>query len=96
MTIAIKNGANFHITFANGYTISVAFGRGNYCENYDKGSFIKTEPTECNDAEIAMWDKNGEWIRHPSYSSDDVIPHMSSDEILIVMTWLASQPKGQS
>ena len=26
-------GKGFHMTFANGKTISVQFGRGNYCDN---------------------------------------------------------------
>lgn len=46
----------FQITFANGNTVSVMFGEGNYCANqraYDC-------PIESSsDAEVLAWDKNG-------------------------------------
>lgn len=32
MVIQNRNQAGFHITFGNGYTLSVQFGFGNYCE----------------------------------------------------------------
>ena len=31
----ITGKKGFHITFPNGYTVSVQFGPGNYCGNYD-------------------------------------------------------------
>jgi len=43
----------FQITFNNGYTISVQFGKGNYCDNRLKNNndFI----TSCKNAEVAIW-----------------------------------------
>jgi hypothetical protein len=32
---SITQGKGFHITFANGYTVSVRFGWGNYGSNYE-------------------------------------------------------------
>jgi hypothetical protein len=32
----IYNGSGFHVTFPNGYTVSVQFGPGNYSSNYDQ------------------------------------------------------------
>jgi len=31
----INQNKGFHITFENGWTVSVQFGWGNYCDNYD-------------------------------------------------------------
>jgi hypothetical protein len=32
--ISITQGKGFHMTFANGWTVSVQFGAGNYSDNY--------------------------------------------------------------
>lgn len=49
----------FTITFDNGWTVSVQFGPGNYCQNRDKPmSFYRSkdhEDAESIDAEIAAW-----------------------------------------
>jgi len=58
----------FHMTFRNGNTVSVQFGRGNYA---DGG--ITT-------AEIAAWDRNENWIRLPGWN-DDVRGHCTPDEV---------------
>jgi len=69
----------FHITFKNGYTISVQFGKGNYS---DKG-----ETT----AEIAAWGPDGEWMILGE--GDTVRGWCSPDEVLEVMNTVASQGK---
>ncbi len=33
--LKITHNKGFHITFENGWTVSVQFGVGNYCENYN-------------------------------------------------------------
>lgn len=33
----ITRGKGFHVSFPNGYTVSVQFGPGNYCDHYDRG-----------------------------------------------------------
>lgn len=50
----------FQLTFTNGYTISVQFGRGNYCMNRNTEKRPMTEDTfDCRDAEVAVWDAKG-------------------------------------
>jgi hypothetical protein len=45
----------FQLTFNNGWTISVQFGRGNYCSNQKIET--KDEPMlESVSAEVAIWD----------------------------------------
>ena len=67
----------FHITFKNGYTISVQFGKGNYA---DKGDTT---------AEIAAWGPDGEWMR---LGEDDTVRGWCApDEVLDYMKLVASQ-----
>ena len=43
---SISGNRGFQITFENGYTVSVQFGKGNYCENYDiPTSYLVEEKT---------------------------------------------------
>lgn len=72
----------FSLTFKNGWTISVQFGYGNYCDNYrhpDGWDFSKKqEVTQSSDAEIAIWDANGEWY---NFGSDTVKGYCSANEV---------------
>lgn len=50
----------FHITFPNGWTISVQFGIGNYCGKYpfDERDYDlprKSESWQSPNAEVAIW-----------------------------------------
>lgn len=63
----ITEGKGFQVTFENGITISVQIGRYNYCDNqidYSsplEGGKLDSSPS-CENAEIAVWDKDGNWI----------------------------------
>lgn len=98
----------FHITFENGYTVSVQFGYGNYCEHHykfdevtkriiDEGAKLD-EPSAIHyagpskDAEVAAWDSKGNWIRFPGW--DDVVKgYMSPDEVLEIFNYVARLPE---
>jgi hypothetical protein len=87
----ICGGKGFHVTFENGWTVSVQFGGGNYCSNYDepigasntgeKGSF---------DAEVAAWPKSGQMHRFPD-QNDTVIARQSPAQVLAILNWAAVQ-----
>lgn len=56
---SIRN-KGFHMTFPNGWTISVQFGIGNYCNGYphdirDFDAPAKADAWESPDAEVACW-----------------------------------------
>lgn len=53
----ITANKGFHITFANGNTVSVQFGRGNYCDNRFNSQDVKDQ--SCENAEVWAWDKDG-------------------------------------
>lgn len=46
----------FHMTFENGWTVSVQFGKNNYVSD-------RSNTGESFDAEIAAWDENNNWYR---------------------------------
>lgn len=48
----------FTIKFANGNTVSVQWGQGNYCENRYDDHFHG----ESRDAEVIAWNEAGEYI----------------------------------
>lgn len=88
------NNRGFQMTFENGWTISVQFGHGNYCDNnhHPEGwNFSKKqEVTESSDAEIAIWDADGEWY---NFGSDTVKGYCSADEVATWIKFTADQGK---
>lgn len=77
----ITQNKGFHMVFANGWTVSVQFGRGNYCENNCGDS------DESRTAEIAAWDKDGNWYE---FENDTVAGWVTSDEVLEFMQKVAA------
>lgn len=80
-----KNGfqEGFKITFANGCTISVIFGRGSYS---DEG---KTT------AEVAAFDSDGEWLiwdgtQWTVEPQSDVMPRQTPEQVLNLMNELSN------
>jgi len=61
---AITSSKGFHVTLGNGYTLSVQFGGGNYCENRDLaiGSAKNVRTLRSATAEIAIWPADGDMI----------------------------------
>ena len=62
------------MTFENGYTISVQFGFGNYCENKFSGK------NKSKDAEIAVFDSKDRFIQVEGMD-DDVKGYCCADKI---------------
>jgi hypothetical protein len=94
---AITRGKGFYIRFPNGNTVSVQWGPTNYCDNKDDASVLKSlnssssyEELEekagrqgCRDAEVAAWDKDGEFYKLTPW--DDVIGHQTPRQVI---SWL--------
>lgn len=62
MFTSVEN-RGFQIQFSNGWTISVQFGPGNYCERQglDYDAPLKERVWKSQTAEVAAWDSEGTW-----------------------------------
>jgi len=92
----ISSKKGFKITFSNGLTLSVQFGRGNYCGDYGKtgpptdmidglGRLVDvlvpdTELQSCQDAEIAIIGHDGTW------RTKDIIEELEDDDVIGYIT----------
>ncbi len=87
----ITGGKGFHITFANNYTVSVQFGGGNYCDNYDEeiGPDSTAGEKGSNTAECAVWGPSGNLIDH--WDGDTVSNRSTAAEVLELLNWAAFQ-----
>lgn len=84
----ITQNKGFQITFSNGYTVSVQFGVGNYCDKKGSGNYNEErmyDVWESPDAEVAVWDKDGNWVR-PADMDDDVKGYLTPDEVAEIIT----------
>ena len=80
--IKATSNKGFHLTFENGWTISVQFGYGNYCDNghHPEGLALHNKRiVESGDAEIAIWNKNG--VDYTFDNGDIVKGWCSADEV---------------
>jgi hypothetical protein len=77
-----NNNKGFQMTFGNGWSISVQFGYGNYCQNnhHPMGFYFSKnqDVTTSEDAEIAIWDKDGNWY---NFGNDTVKGYCSTDDV---------------
>lgn len=91
----ITLGRGFHVGFVNGWTVSVQFGPGNYCEHYDRD--IGHDDATCGkegsfDAETACWGPSGGLVVVPWCDGDTVQWRQSPEQVLRLLNWAASQP----
>lgn len=90
----VTRGKGFHITFANGWGISVQFGIGNYCENrnhisdpfpsdYGKAELEAGERGSAS-AEIAIMNPEGDLVHQDDWD-DSVKGWVTPDDVLEIM-----------
>ena len=89
----ITRKSGFHITFSNGWTVSVQFGPGNYCDNY--GRDIGREEEACGKegsttAECAVWGPDGKMVARPGWDST-VSNRSTPTEVLELLNWASTQ-----
>ncbi len=101
---SITMGSGFQIRFPNGYTVSVQFGPGNYCDNYGVNSYPnftenvrKAGEDGSNTAETAILDPDWKFVRYP-FDAPDVVqpPRMTPMEVLTLMNHVALLPPKKS
>ena len=83
----------FTLSFTNGWTVSVQWGPGNYCEkrsvsDYEAPSKVSTWGSTT--AEVAAWDKNKAW--HNFAVDDEMVKGwMTTNEVLDFINMIASK-----
>ena len=70
----------FQLTFENGWTVSVQWGLGNYCQQrfFDEPLKNPTGFWDSSDAEVAAWNSSGEWL---PFEHDTVKGWMNTDDV---------------
>lgn len=74
----------FHITFKNNWTISVQWGRGNYCHHGYIGEYggeQKKDTHHSPDCEIAIWYNDGETKKNYDFGYDSVKGYCDPEEV---------------
>lgn len=90
----ICSGKGFHVTFENGWTVSVQFGGGNYCANRDEvqiGSERGRDTLRSMDAETAVWGPDGKMLEVAGAEGDTVQGWRSPAQVLELLNWAASR-----
>lgn len=86
----------FHVE-VNGWVLSVQWGAGNYCDNYNasiteecRGMRIKHLKKPQHNAEIALWthDEKKEWLK---VHGDTVVPNVPIYAVLRIIGYLAAK-----
>lgn len=73
----------FHMTFANGWTVAVQFGKGNYISDREHHGMSE-------DAEIAAWDEKDAWYEF-STNGDKVKGWIKADEVADFMAMIKAK-----
>lgn len=74
----------FHMTFANGWSISVQFSDKHYSDasKHERGGF------EAPNAEVAVFDANGGWVLHGP-NKEQVLGWQTPEQVLGMMRKIA-------
>ena len=103
----ITGGKGFQVTFPNKVTLSTQFGACNYCDNRSMGIDLDmyiSPPTltECDNAEVAIWDEDDVWITkemmrelYDDEIMDDVIGHVDMVQWPLIVDWCRNYKKGE-
>lgn len=77
----------FQVTFDNGYTASIQYGKCNYCDrkDYSIGSLNEPLPNDitCSNFEMAVWDKDNNWVRLTEH--DDVAGYVPFEHLPVIL-----------
>lgn len=75
----------FHITFANGITLSVQWNPGNYCSDRSGERGVHRESLT---AEVAAWDAEDKWLKLGD--NDDVLGWQTADDVAKIIQMVSA------
>lgn len=81
MKIKTTDNKGIYIIHDDGLTFSIQFGAGNYCENYEKPFVTNRPDRESKDCEVAVWDREGNWITNKIFPENGEHEEGSCDVI---------------
>jgi len=79
-----SNPGGMHMRFENGLTISIQFGKSNYCEHRNKPDRLSTPNVwKSVDAEVAVWDYENNYLTglFIGHIGNGVVGYLSTDEV---------------
>jgi len=82
----VTNNKGVHITFPNGYYISIQWGPVNYCSNHGKDIKYGQPVPASFTAETAIMNPDGEFVL---YKGDHVQGYQTVTEVLATMNYVA-------
>jgi len=82
----VTGNKGVHITFPNGYTISIQWGAVNYCDNHVKDIEWGKPVPASSTAETAIKDPEDEFVQ---YKGDVVQGNQTVTEVLATMNYVA-------
>lgn len=90
----ITSGKGFHITFENGWTVSIQFGYGNYGDNYRNSGMYRKDHPEYGDcqsscAEVAVWPATGDMVELEDGCT--VVGYKNTAEVLAIINQTAAR-----
>jgi hypothetical protein len=88
MSNFFDTGNGFQMTFANGWTVSVQWNKGNYCDGGHAGEFGDSGRKSAN-AEIAAWDAQDRWH---NFGHDTVDGWQSTDDVAAFIARIVAMP----
>jgi len=94
--LKVTEGRGFHLKFANGWTASVQFGPGNYCEHHHRP--VTHYPVNSRyehgsvNAEVAAWDENDNWYAFKDGNTVD--GWLGADDVLAFLNAIANLSAG--
>lgn len=87
----ITDSKGFHMTFENGWAISVQFGGGNYCDHSNKSFGYHGKSST---AEVMIWDNTGATKTSKIRGQHDIVTNRSTpNEVAKMIQWTAKQKK---
>lgn len=91
----ITSAKGVHVTFENGWSVSIQWGPGNYCDNYG-ASFYAPPPKDgwsSSTAEIAAWPERGPHAGDMyDFGGDSVLGRVKPGEVLAWLNKFAAMP----
>lgn len=93
-SFTITENKGFRLNFANGWAISVQWGKGNYCQRRSHEPLAWKQETDVAvtsaDAEVAVFTPAGTFYRWDENMTDDVQGHMNAEQVAALITKVAN------